>query len=368
MNTPFSIIHNEIVETSLKSKSITSTQVKQLLSKEVFSLQDLPILLSPAAAEHIETIAALANTLSKKRFGNTIQIFVPMYLSNLCYNKCTYCDFSIDNKVKRIVLSDEKIVEEAKILSKKGFKHILLLTGEAEPTVGPDYISNAIKLMSPYFSSVGIEVQPLTKEGYQQVFDAGCDSITLYQETYNKDAYKKFHVSGKKKNYTKRLEAAETSASVGFHKMQIGALLGLYDWQYEAFSLAQHLNFMKKKYWKTKFGISFNRIKDISSGFKPDYPLSDRELVQLITSFRLVFPDVGISMSTREPASLRTNLIPLGITQMSAESKTSPGGYSGETELEQFSISDESSISAVIQSIKNKGYDPVFKDWDLCMT
>ncbi len=351
---------------NLVSQSLLTTpqEAEETINKTNYKLSDLPALLSPAAEKQIETLAQKSQTLTRNRFGNTIQLFIPMYLSNECYNTCTYCGFSMEHTFKRKTLTTEEIRKEAEIISQKGFKHILLLTGESPKKVGTDYIKNAISIINPLFSSIGIEVQPLKQIEYETLINEGVEQLTLYQETYHPDAYKKYHLTGLKKNFKNRLDALENGAKAGFFKINIGALLGLYDWRYEALSLAHHLNYLTRHYWKTKYAISFPRIQDKRGSFNIHYPISDTNMVQLISVFRLLFPDLGITLSTRETPNFRNNILTLGITSMSAESSTNPGGYSGDTSEKQFEIHDTRNINEITNLLQKLNLDPVFKDWD----
>ncbi len=347
---------------------IQDQDVAATLRKSILGSHDFHTLISPAAAHYLEPMAQRAQQLTHQRFGKAMQLFIPMYLSNLCYNKCTYCGFSVEHKYPRVILSDKEIVAEGQLLAKKGFQHLLLLTGEAEDKVGVDYIVHAIGLLRPMFASIGIEVQPLSEADYRKVIAAGADGLTLYQETYHPESYQKHHLAGKKKHFSKRLQALEDGAKAGFHKINIGALLGLYAWRYEALALSAHLDYMKKKYWQSQYMISFPRIQEMFGEYNPAYDVRDQDLVQLICAFRLCFPDLGISLSTRECATLRDNLVGLGITQMSAESNTAPGGYSGMDSESQFDIADHRPLPLIQDMLKRKGYDPVVKNWDAVLT
>ena len=356
---------NKIDTLQQESLKTSINDIDILLRQERFTLADFPKLLSPAASERIEQLAQRSRDLTIQRFGHTMQLFMPLYLSNVCFNTCTYCGFSIENKFKRITLGEDEIIKEAMLLKEKGIQHLLLLTGEAPGKVGVDYISAAVKQLSPHFASIGIEVQPFETDEYETLISSGADSLTLYQETYHPDAYKTYHTRGKKKNFSYRLDAPDKGGKAGFYRINLGALLGLYDWRFESIALATHLDYMQRHYWKTKYAVSFPRIKEMFKDFSPEHIVSDLDIVQFITAFRLVFPDVGITLSTREPASLRNNLIKLGITSMSAESKTAPGAYAGGDAEGQFEISDERSVDEIQMLLKENGFDPVYKDWDV---
>lgn len=344
--------------------AIDEHHVRRTLTKSRLTAKDLPVLISPAATPFLEHMAQRAKQITHQRFGRTMQLFIPLYLANLCYNKCTYCGFSVEHKYPRVILSDEEIVREGRLLAERGFQHILLLTGEAEDKVGTDYIVHAIHLLRPHFASIGIEVQPLSETDYRRVIAAGADGLTLYQETYHPEAYRTHHLAGKKKHFAKRLQALEAGARAGFHKINIGALLGLHAWRYEALALASHLDYLYKHYWQTHYMVSFPRIRDMFGEYHPACDVSDADIVQLICAFRLCFPDLGLSLSTRESATMRDNLVGLGITQMSAESNTSPGGYSGIDSESQFETVDHRSLKEIQDMLRRKGYDPVIKNWD----
>lgn len=349
-------VHNSLLSSP---KSVEKT-----LQQTSWSLADFTTLLSPAATAHLEVMAHYSQRITRQRFGKAVQLFAPLYLSNECFNTCTYCGFSMHHDYPRKTLSDSEILEEARILRNRGFQHVLLLTGEAPKTVGIDYISRAITLLHPHFASIGIEVQPFSLTDYQTSIHSGADLLTLYQETYHRDTYAAHHLYGKKRLFDHRLDAVEAGAEAGFFRINIGALLGLYDWRYEAISLAFHLDYLQKKYWKVKYGVSFPRIQKMYGNYTTLYPVLDRDLVQFIAAFRMVFPDIHITLSTREPQTLRDNLVPLGITTMSAESSTSPGGYAELESEEQFQISDLRSLNEIKALLTQKGLDPVTKDWD----
>ena len=334
-----------------------------VLAKSSWTTADLDALLDSAI--DLEALAQLSHQMTTQRFGRTIQIFVPMYLSNECYNRCTYCGFSLDHKYPRKTLTDAEMMLEFQTLKSRGFHHLLLLTGEAPGKVDADYIEAAVKKASSIFDSVGIEVQPFDQPTYEALIAAGADSLSLYQETYHKPTYLTHHLSGKKRNYEKRLAAVEAGAKAGFHRINLGALLGLYDWRYEANALAEHVDRMQRTYWQTQLGVSFPRIQDMVGEYDVRYQISDREFVQLICAFRLIFPDLAIILSTRESAELRDNLIKLGVTHVSAESKTNPGGYNGADSEEQFSTADHRDLASIKSVISHAGYEPVMKDWQV---
>ncbi len=345
--------------------TISSDDVKRVLAKDKIDLEDFKTLISPAAKPFIEQMAQRSNQLTKKRFGNTIQMYAPMYLSNECQNICTYCGFSMTNKIARRTLKDEEILKEVEFLKSKGYDHILLVTGEANKTVGVSYIKNAIALIRNHFSNISIEVQPLDQEDYELLIEAGLYAVLVYQETYHKATYKIHHPKGKKSNFDYRLDTPDRLGKAGVHKIGLGALFGLEDWRVDSFYTALHLKYLQKTYWKTKYSISFPRLRPHQGDVQPKVEMTDSDLVQLICAYRLLDEDVELSMSTRENEAFRNHIIHLGITSISAESKTNPGGYSVEPQsLEQFEISDERSTEAIKEMITSQGYEVVWKDWD----
>lgn len=343
----------------------TATDVEHALGKSKRDLEDFKALISPAARPYLEQMAQMSSQLTKKRFGNTMQMYVPMYLSNECQNICTYCGFSMTNKIPRRTLTDKEILREVAFLKNKGYDHILLVTGEANRTVGVDYINNAIKLINTHFSNITIEVQPLDQPDYEKLIDSGLYAVLVYQETYHKDEYKKHHPKGKKSNFYYRLETPDRLGKAGVHKIGLGALFGLEDWRTDSFFTGLHLKYLQKTYWKTKYSISFPRLRPHSGGLEPKVEMTDHDLVQAICAFRLLDEDVELSMSTRESETFRNNVVKLGITSISAESKTNPGGYVVEPQsLEQFEISDERPTEEIAVMLKDQGFEVVWKDWE----
>jgi 2-iminoacetate synthase len=360
----------EEVKQSILSKS--ANDVELALRKEKRDLEDFKALISPAAMSYLEQMAQLSHKLTQKRFGKTIQMYVPLYLSNECQNICTYCAFSYDNKIKRKTLSDAEIIKEAKAIKEMGYDHVLLVTGEANQTVGLAYLQHAIQLLKPYFSHISIEVQPLDEDEYSILHTEGLNTVLVYQETYHRENYKLHHPKGKKSNFDYRIETPDRLGKTGVHKIGLGVLIGLGDWRTDCFFTALHLDYLEKTYWRTKYSISFPRLRPIEVGTQEnslmrsfDEYMTDKELVQLICAYRILNEEVELSISTRETEKFRNHVIKLGITSMSAGSKTNPGGYVVEPQsLEQFEISDERAAKEIAEMIKKQGYEPVWKDWD----
>ncbi|PKB16242.1 2-iminoacetate synthase ThiH [Flavobacterium sp. 5] len=366
MNT-FKSVFEQYDWNTIQSKIYASSaqQVEQALAKSKRSLDDFLALISPAAQPYLEQMAQISHELTKKRFGKTIQMYAPLYLSNECQNICTYCGFSLDNKIKRKTLTDSEIKLEVEALKKTGFDHVLLVTGEANYTVNINYFLNAIEQIKNDFSIISVEVQPLSQEEYESLHDAGVYSVLVYQETYHQEVYKKYHTKGKKSNFDFRLETPDRIGKAGIHKIGLGVLLGLEDWRTDSFFNALHLDYLQKTYWQTKYSVSFPRLRPAEGIIEPNFIMDDKDLAQLICAYRLWNEDLEISISTRENEKFRNNIIPLGTTSMSAGSKTNPGGYVVDLQsLEQFEISDERSSAEIAEMITQKGYEPVWKDWD----
>ena len=345
--------------------SKTERDVELALASAKPNLEDFKALISPAAKPFLEQMAAKSKAITQKRFGNTMQMYAPLYLSNECQNISTYCGFSLTNKIPRKTLTDAEILKEAQFLKDKGFQHILLVTGEANQTVGVGYIANAIRLLKPHFANISIEIQPLDQDEYELLIKEGLYATLVYQETYHEATYKIHHPKGKKSNFDYRLETPDRLGKAGIHKIGIGALFGLEDWRADSFFTALHLKYLQKTYWKTKYSISFPRLRPFSGGLEPKVAMTDPDLLQLICAYRILDEDVELSISTREQEKFRDHIVHLGITSMSAESKTNPGGYVVEPQsLEQFEISDERSTEAIAQMLRDSGREPVWKDWD----
>lgn len=359
----FDTYHWEEVKQSIYAK--TAADVQLALQKNKRTLEDFKALISPAALPFLEQMAQLSHRLTQKRFGKTIQLYVPLYLSNECQNICTYCGFSYDNKLERKTLSSFEIMQEAEYLTQQGFEHVLLVTGEANKTVGVDYIKKAITLLKPHFANISMEVQPMEENEYKELADAGLHTVLVYQETYHKEDYQVHHTKGKKSNFDFRLATPDRLGKAHIHKIGLGVLIGLEDWRTDNFFTALHMSYLEKTYWQTKYSVSFPRLRPAEGLMEPKIVMNDRELVQLICAWRIFNEEVELSMSTRENEKFRDHIIQLGITSMSAGSKTNPGGYVTNIEsLEQFEIDDARSPAEIVRMIESKGYKAVWKDWE----
>ncbi len=353
----------DVLETIVNS---TAVQIDHILNQQRISVDDFARLLNPdMSAEQLERMALRAQQITRQRFGRTILLYAPLYLSNECLNGCLYCGFNAENELPRKTLNFKEVEREARHLHDQGFRHLLLLTGEAPHSANVDYLEQAVKIVKPYCGSISIEVFPMSTDDYERMVAAGVDGLTLYQETYDRQLYSTLHPYGPKSDYEYRLLAPERAGEAGMRRIGIGSLLGLGNSLSDLFYSGLHARYLMKRFWKTLVTLSFPRLRPAPGGFTPQHVVSDRQLTQFICALRLLLPDAGLVLSTRESAPLRDNLLPLGITQMSAGSCTAPGGY-GEHSDEggQFRINDDRSPAEIEQLLRASGYDPVWKDWD----
>lgn len=367
----------------------TAADVEAALGRSCRDLEDFKALISPAAAPYLEEMAQLSQRLTQRRFGKVIQLYIPLYLSNECQNICTYCGFSYDNKIRRRTLNAGELLMEAAAIREMGYRHVLLVSGEANQTVGVDYFARALDILRPHFPHLSMEVQPLDQADYSRLMEHGLNTVLVYQETYHREYYRLHHPKGKKSNFVYRLETPDRLGGAGIHKMGLGILIGLEDWRTDSWFTALHLRYLEQTYWKTRYSLSFPRLRPYSgearsegSGSVKGFPggefrggrpggmvnMTDRELVQLICAYRLLDEEVELSLSTRESPLFRDHAIRLGITALSAGSRTNPGGYVVDPEsLEQFEIHDDRSPADIAEMIRRQGYEAVWKDWDAAL-
>lgn len=351
---------------TLRINSKTAADVERALSARKIMRDDLMALLSPAASGFLEPLAQKAQLLTRQRFGNTVSFYVPLYLSNLCANDCTYCGFSMSNKLKRKTLDEQEIERECEAIRKLGFEHLLLVTGEHQTKVGMDYFRQYIPAIRRQFSSLQMEVQPLDEHEYAELKTLGLDGVMVYQETYHQAVYAQHHLRGNKQDFFWRLETPDRLGRAGIDKIGLGALIGLSDsWRTDCFMVAEHLLWLQQKYWQSRYSISFPRLRPCAGGVEPASVMTESQLVQVICAFRLLAPDVELSLSTRESPWFRNHMIPLAINNVSAFSKTQPGGYAdNHPELEQFAPHDGRTPAEVAMALTQSGLQPVWKDWD----
>jgi len=380
-----------------RSRTASAAAARASLAKPSLSLNDFAHLISPAAAELLEPLSRRSQQMTQQRFGKVIRLFAPLYLSNECINACQYCGFSRDNPILRVTLTVDEVRREAKALLDQGFRNILLVSGEHPKFVSGGYVADCVRALHEEVPSISLELGPMETTEYRPIAQAGAEGLVVYQETYDRAVYAAMHTAGPKRDFEWRMETPERAYAAGFRRIGIGALYGLSDWRLEAISVAAHAAWLLRHCWKAQLTISLPRLRPCAGEFQPLTHMTDRELVQLICAFRLLFPDVGLVLSTRESEKLRNGLIPLGITLMSAGSHTEPGGYTGAgkeklhhterwrivelgagewaagdhrgvTATSKFQIADERSPRQVAELIRQLGYEPVWKDWDAALT
>ncbi len=379
-----------------RSQGATLAAVQESLARERRSLADFAHLISPAAGTMLEELGRRSHALTLKRFGKVMRLFAPLYLSNECINNCKYCGFSRDNAILRVTLSVDDVRREARELTRQGFRNVLLVAGEHPKFVSNGYMAECVAALHEIVPSVSLEIGPMSTEDYHPLVAAGADGLVVYQETYDRAVYDEMHTSGPKKNFDWRVETPERAYAAGFRRLGISPLYGLADWRYEALSVAAHADYLLRNCWKAQVTISLPRLRPCAGEFQPLTHMTDRELVQLVCAFRIMFPDVGLVLSTRESPRMRDGLFPLGITMISAGSHTEPGGYTGAgretvhqtvrgriiersasewaasaddatTATGQFQIADERTPQEVADFIRKLGYEPVWKDWDTAL-
>lgn len=359
---------HDFAATTAAIEAKTTADVQRALTRIRFGgradLDDLAAMLSPAAAPFLEDMAQLSHQLTIERFGHTMQLFAPLYLTNVCANVCTYCGFSAQNRIPRKVLNDDEIRAEAAVLKSRGIEHVLFVTGESR-NAGHDYFANALRLLRPSFANLSMEVQPIGEAEYASLAQQGLSAVIVFQETYDPAAYKKYHLKGPKADMAFRLETPDRLGRAGLKKIGLGALYGLSDWRTDAWFLGLHLHYLEKTYWRSRFSISFPRLRPHAGAEIDVVPTTERDLVQAFCAYRLFSREVELTLSTRESPNFRNHAIRLGVTSMSAEARTNPGGYAAEPEsLEQFAIHDTRTTPEVAAYLRSQGYEPVWKDWD----
>lgn len=351
-----------------RARATTRERVNDVLARGVQTPADAGVLISPAAALMLEDLAQAAQRQTIARFGKTIAMFAPLYLSNECVCTCTYCGFSMGLPIRRRTLRIDEVAREARLLGERGFRNILLVSAEHPKRVGTEYVAQCIREAKREAAYVGIEIAAADVEQYQAYATAGCDGVVVYQETYDPSAYARHHLGGPKKQYAWRLDAPERASRAGVRHLGLGPLLGLADWRFETLALIEHVRWLERNCWRSQINVSLPRINPSAGGFAPPQPVSDRDFVNMLLAVRLALPTVGLVLSTREHPDFRDRLATLGVTHISAGSHTEPGGYGEPGEAgEQFELEDKRSPDAVAARLRELGYDPVFKDWETMM-
>lgn len=347
--------------------TFTGEDVLRALAKPSLDEWDYLALLSPAAAPHLEQMAQAANRLTVQHFGRTIQLFTPLYLSNYCSNHCVYCGFCAKNDIPRSRLDMDGVRAEAEAIAATGLRHLLILTGEHPAKAGVDYLEECTRVLGEYFPSVSIEVFPMDEADYRRLVAAGVDGMTVFQETYREELYLRLHPAGPKHDYRYRLDAPERACRAGMRQVNVGALLGLDDWRRDSFFTGVHVGWLLRRYPDVEQAVSLPRMRPHEGEFQPACIVSDREMVQIMLALRIYQPRAGITISTREAPDFRENILPLGVTRMSAGVSTAVGGHSDAHRDEttgQFEISDPRSVDEMCAVLRAHGYQPVFKDWE----
>lgn len=353
-------------ETTKAIGSKTARDVEIALSKEHLNIDDFMALISPAASPYLEQMAQLSHRYTLERFGKTISMYIPLYVSNACTNACVYCGFNHANPLTRVTLSLEQVKAECEAIRKLGpFENLLIVSGEFPSLNGVDYLEKVLKVARPYFNNLTIEVMPMKERDYYRLTQSGLNGVVCFQETYHEENYRNYHPRGMKSIFEWRVNGFDRMGAAGVHKIGMGVLIGLEDWRTDVTMMARHLQYLRRNYWRTRYSINFPRMCPAEGGYTPKVVMSDRELAQLTFAFRIFDHDVDISYSTREDPEFRANMMKLGVTSMSAGSKTEPGGYCSTPDaLEQFEVSDPRSPEAVAADIRRLGYEAVWKDWD----
>jgi 2-iminoacetate synthase len=350
------------------------------------TIKQFSALLEPMPDEQLARLTQQSQTVTRRFFGRTMRLFAPLYLSNECINNCQYCGFSRDNPILRVTLSIDQVEAEARYLVDQGFRNILLVSGEHPKFVSNGYLLDVVRRLVSFVPSVSIEVAPMEIGDYQPLVSAGAEGLVVYQETYDRAAYATVHTSGPKKDFDWRLETPERGYAAGFRRIGIAPLFGLAEWRSEAIALAEHVEYLLKKCWRSQLTVSLPRLRPAAGGFRPQYSFADRDLIQVLCALRITFPQLGIVLSTRESSGFRDALMPIGVTMMSAGSRTEPGGYTGQGTQSlhltvkgrvtqstcgadskaggQFEVEDSRSPDEVAASLRANGLEPVWKDWD----
>lgn len=348
---------------------VTARDVEAALASRpgLYHLDKLLALVSPAAETYLEPMARLSRQLTNQRFGRTVKLYAPLYLSSYCVNRCRYCGFNTDSSFQRTRLTIDEALAEADMLAREGFRDILLVSSEDRDFITVPYLAELTGKLRDRFSFVGIEIYQMSASQYHELFEAGIEGVTLYQETYDRNAYARYHLGGPKADYDTRLRGPDDMATAGMRELGLGVLLGLADWRLETLALGEHASYLIHRYWRSHVSFSFPRLRPACGVPAAEFPhlLADRHLVQMMLALRLCFADAGLILSTREDAQLRDRLVTLGTTRISAGSRTNPGGYSrSKASSEQFEVNDQRTPHEVAAMLKQQGLEPVWKDWD----
>lgn len=351
---------------SYRAEDYTASDVIRAIESDRCSLEDFKALLSPAAEPFLEQIARKARLETRKHFGNSAYFFTPIYISNYCENYCIYCGFNCHNKIKRAKLSMEEIHEEMKAIAETGLEEILILTGESRKASGVKYIGEACKIAKKYFKNIGIEVYPMNSDEYRYLRECGADYVTVFQETYNSDKYETLHLAGHKRIFPYRFNAQERALMGGMRGVAFAALLGLDDFRKDALGTGMHAYLIQRKYPWAEISISCPRLRPIinNASINPK-DVHEKQLLQIMCAYRIFLPFAGMTISTRERAEFRDNVVGLAATKISAGVSTGIGSHSESEDKgdAQFEIADTRGLEEIYKSLKKRGIQPVMNDY-----
>lgn len=364
---PHEILDKVVAEIeSYRAEDYTASDVIRAIESDRCSLEDFKALLSPAAEPFLEQIARKARLETRKHFGNSAYFFTPIYISNYCENYCIYCGFNCHNKIKRAKLSMEEIHEEMKAIADTGLEEILILTGESRKASDVKYIGEACKIAKKYFKNIGIEVYPMNSDEYRYLRECGADYVTVFQETYNSDKYETLHLAGHKRIFPYRFNAQERALMGGMRGVAFAALLGLDDFRKDALGTGMHAYLIQRKYPWAEISISCPRLRPIinNASINPK-DVHEKQLLQIMCAYRLFLPFAGMTISTRERAEFRDNVVGLAATKISAGVSTGIGSHSESEDKgdAQFEIADTRGLEEIYDSLKKRGIQPVMNDY-----
>jgi 2-iminoacetate synthase len=345
-------------------RGVTGQKIESILAGEKLSDLDFLALLSDTAQGFLEPMAQKAYGITRMHFGKAIVLFTPLYISNLCENVCAYCSFARQHTIARKHLTFDEIREESRRIAESGIRHILVLTGESRGAAHMGYLTESVRIIRQAFSSLGIEIYPLTEDEYGELIDQGVDGLTIYQEIYDESAYRRLHCGGPKEDYHFRLEAPDRAARQGVRGITVGALMGLGDARREAFFTGLHARYLRKTFPGVEISVSFPRIRPLAGDFVPPFPVSDAQFVQTLMAARIFLRNAGITLSTRESSHFRDSVLPLGVTKMSAGVSTAVGAHSSGPSTAQFEIADKRTVGDVKTDLLTMGFQPVMQDWN----
>jgi len=348
------------------TNSASESDVRRAMATSSPAEADFAAMVSPAADGLLEVMAQRAKHLTESRFGRTISLYAPLYLSDYCPGGCAYCGFAADRTQPRRRLERDEMLREFKALKTMGFEEVLLLTGERSPKADFPYLRDAVAEAAKHFSAVTVEAFPMTTAEYRELAAAGCVGVTLYQETYEPVQYQALHRWGPKRDYVNRLDAPSRVLEAGMHYVGLGALLGVSDPMFDTLAMYRHARALRHKFWQSGITISFPRVCPQEGGYQPPFLVDERFLARIIFAFRICMPDVPLVVSTRENAKFRDGIAGLGVSKMSIASRTTVGGYCEPATSPdgQFQVIDDRDVETFFTALRAKGLEPVFKNWD----